>query len=43
MERVKGFALYEGLAIQATWVLLAWLMALSLWRAGVRRYQAVGG
>jgi ABC-2 type transport system permease protein len=43
MERVKGFALYEGLAIQATWVLLAWLMALSLWRAGVRRYQAFGG
>ena len=43
MERVKGPALIEGLAIQAGWVILAWLAAVTLWRRGVKKYQAVGG
>lgn len=43
MERVKGSALMEGLMIQAGWVVVMWLFAVGMWRAGLRRYQAVGG
>ncbi len=43
MERVKGAALAEGLAIQAGWLLISWLSARVLWSRGVRKYQAVGG
>ncbi len=43
MERVKGQALMEGLAIQAGWAVFMWLAAVTLWRKGVRKYQAVGG
>jgi ABC-2 type transport system permease protein len=43
MQRVKGPALWEGLCIQAGWVLAFYFVASLLWRAGVRKYQAVGG
>jgi ABC-2 type transport system permease protein len=43
MERVRGQALWEGLAIQAGWVLIFYIVANLVWRAGVRKYQAVGG
>jgi ABC-2 type transport system permease protein len=43
MERVQGRALVEGLAIQAGWLLLAYLVARTLWIRGVRKYQAFGG
>jgi len=43
MERITGAALLEGLAIQAGWVVLMWAAAVGMWRAGLRRYQAVGG
>jgi ABC-2 type transport system permease protein len=43
MERVSGGALATGLAIQAGWVVIMWLLAVGLWRLGIRRYQAVGG
>jgi ABC-2 type transport system permease protein len=43
MQRVKGAALWEGLAIQAGWVVGFYVVASLLWRAGVRKYQAVGG
>jgi ABC-2 type transport system permease protein len=43
MERVSGAALAQGLAIQACWAVLMWLLGVSLWRRGIRRYQAVGG
>lgn len=43
MERIPSGALWQGLAIQACWALLAYLIARSLWRLGVRHYQAVGG
>jgi ABC-2 type transport system permease protein len=43
MERIQGRALAEGLAIQAGWVVIMWLIAVGMWRAGLRRYQAVGG
>ena len=42
MERVRGAALVQGLAIQAFWVLVMWLLAVGLWRRGIRHYQAVG-
>jgi ABC-2 type transport system permease protein len=43
MERVKGAALWEGLAIQAGWLAMFYIIATLVWRAGVRKYQAVGG
>ncbi len=42
MERITGAALVQGLAIQAFWVVVMWLLAVGLWRRGIRRYQAVG-
>jgi ABC-2 type transport system permease protein len=42
MEKVSSERLLSGLGIQATWVLLCFLLARSLWRAGIRRYEAVG-
>jgi viologen exporter family transport system permease protein len=43
MERVKGPALWEGLAIQAGWLAVFYIVATLVWRAGIRKYQAVGG
>ncbi len=43
MERVHGSELLSGLAIQAIWVLLMWMLSTTLWNRGVRQYQAVGG
>lgn len=43
LERVQGSALWQGLIIQAAWVVLTFTLARTLWKAGVRRYQAVGG
>lgn len=41
--RVQGAAVVQGLAIQAAWVMAAFLGARLMWSAGLRRYQAVGG
>ena len=43
LEKVKGPALWSGLAIQTGWLLLTWLAAVTMFRRGVRHYQAVGG
>ena len=43
LEKVQGRELWTGLAIQAGWVFLVWLAARTLWRRGIRHYQAVGG
>ncbi len=43
MERVQGAMLWEGLAIQAGWMLLAWFLSQLLWKRGIHRYQAFGG
>jgi ABC-2 type transport system permease protein len=43
MERVRGAALVEGLAIQAGWLVASWLCARVLWKRGIQKYQAVGG
>jgi ABC-2 type transport system permease protein len=42
MEKIRGPQLWNGLIIQATWVLLCFLLARSLWTSGVKRYEAVG-
>jgi ABC-2 type transport system permease protein len=41
--RTTGAALYQGLAIQFTWVVLAFLFARFMWARGIRKYSAVGG
>ena len=43
MERIQGAALWQGLAIQAGWLALVWLLARLLWMRGIKRYQAFGG
>jgi len=43
LERVQGAALWSGLAIQAGWVIVLYGVSQVMWRAGIRRYQAVGG
>ncbi len=41
--QLEGSAIWTGLAIQAAWLLLALALCVGLWRAGLRRYSAVGG
>jgi ABC-2 type transport system permease protein len=43
LGKVKGAALWSGLAIQTGWLLLTWLAAYTMFHRGVRHYQAVGG
>ena len=43
MGKVTGAALWQGLAIQALWVAVAYGLARLAWRRGIRRYSAVGG
>lgn len=38
-----GAAPWTGIAMQLGWIVLLWGLALVLWRAGLRRYEAVGG
>lgn len=43
MGEIKGKALGQGLMIQAGWVLVLYLFATAMWRAGIRKYESVGG
>jgi ABC-2 type transport system permease protein len=43
MGQVHGAELWEGLLIQSCWLLLIALGANTLWRQGLKRYQAFGG
>jgi ABC-type uncharacterized transport system permease subunit len=43
LERMNGAEIAAGLAIQAGWTALMFLVARALWHLGVRNYQAVGG
>jgi ABC-2 type transport system permease protein len=43
MENLPTRALWQGLGIQALWVLVTWQVARAMFRRGVRHYQAVGG
>lgn len=42
MEKIQGPQLWQGLSIQAFWVLLCLLAGRMLWNAGLCRYEAVG-
>jgi ABC-2 type transport system permease protein len=41
--QVSGSALLTGFAVQLGWLLIALLLYRGLWRAGLRRYAAIGG
>ena len=43
LEKVKGAPLWSGLAVQTGWLIVTGLAARTLFRRGVRHYQAVGG
>ena len=43
LERLRGAALVQGLAIQLGWLLLTWWAAHAMWKRGLGHYQAVGG
>ncbi|MFM7102311.1 MAG: ABC transporter permease [Verrucomicrobiota bacterium] len=43
LGRVRGDALWQGLLVQAAWVVVAFGLARWMWHRGVRRYAAVGG
>ncbi len=43
LEKTRGPALYQGLAIQAGWVALAWVTGRAMWSRGLRHYGAYGG
>ncbi len=43
LERTAGDALYAGIGIQCFWVVIAFGIAVLVWRRGIRRYSAVGG
>jgi ABC-2 type transport system permease protein len=43
LGRVTGEALWQGLIVQACWVLAAFVLARVVWSRGIRKYSAVGG
>lgn len=43
LGRVSGAEMWQGLAIQAGWVLAAYALARLVWHRGIRHYSAVGG
>jgi len=43
LGKVSGAGLWRGLAIQSAWLFIAWMTARTMFRRGVRHYQAVGG
>jgi viologen exporter family transport system permease protein len=43
LERLQGAAMYQALAIQTGWLLVAWSGARMMWARGLGHYQAVGG
>jgi ABC-2 type transport system permease protein len=43
LGKVAGAALYQGLFVQACWVVAAYALARFVWSRGVRKYSAVGG
>ena len=43
LGRVSGTELYQGLLIQACWVVAAFFLARFVWSRGIRKYSAVGG
>lgn len=43
LGRISGDALWRGLAIQAAWVVAAYLLARWVWSRGIKKYSAAGG
>jgi viologen exporter family transport system permease protein len=43
LGRVTGAVLYQGLVVQAAWVVAAYWLARFIWNRGIRKYSAVGG
>jgi len=43
LGRVSGTALYQGMAVQAFWVVAAYALGRFVWQRGIRKYSAVGG
>ncbi len=43
LGRIEGRELWFGLALQAGWVIAAFLLSRWVWRRGLRHYSAVGG
>jgi viologen exporter family transport system permease protein len=43
LERLKGAAMFQALAIQTGWLLVTWSAARLMWKRGLGHYQAVGG
>jgi ABC-2 type transport system permease protein len=41
--KIATEAIWQGMLIQCAWIAVTWLLARALWRAGGRRYVAVGG
>ena len=41
--QLDAVGLWEGFAFQSGWLIVACVLLAVLWRAGVRRYSAVGG
>ena len=43
LGRTTGVALYQGLVVQAAWVVAMYFFARFVWSRGIRKYSAVGG
>lgn len=43
LGRVTGAELYQGLFIQACWVIATYFLARFVWSRGIKKYSAVGG
>ena len=43
LGQVKDAAMWHGLAIQAAWTLLFYVLARTFWARGIKKYSAVGG
>jgi len=43
LGKMNGPELWAGLAMQAFWVAMAYLLARFVWSRGIKRYSAVGG
>jgi len=43
LGQTTGAALWQGLAMQLTWVLIAYGLARFMWSRGLKKYSAVGG
>jgi len=43
LGRIQGAQVYQGLAVQACWVIALYALARFVWSRGIRKYSAVGG